>query len=541
MAEIVELDWSGTVDIDFSTGLGLPDGAVFNPATSLLRVGGGFSAQQFDVYGAGADTALVRVRGADGSEIAPAMRNYFYIPDLVPEGLAVFGGAGGRNLQFADGSHLVVGDGALGTAGDDLGNNVDFSAVGAAADFLFLRGGDDTARAGGGNDRVLLNQGNDQGYGGDGNDSIYGGQGNDSVYGEGADDLLFGDLGDDYLSAGFGNNVLFGGAGKDRFAVENGNDTIYGGGDDDDLEFSGVGGDKYVYGDRGSDAFALDGTFGMWRLYGGDGENLFDIRAHQGDLFVRTGTGGSSAVVEDVLGRLKFLGGVDRDLWHVTPSTGFQHVLKTREGDDEVYLHGAGNLQSFEMVDLGDGNDRLDLSGYAGSDRQNWYLGTGSDTVLAGSGGIFHVGGGTDLIAVGSGRAEAVLGNLSSVDYAVEFEGYRPGFDRVRVVDDIGLSGLVAYKGDGLSGTTAETNWLIATDGSYSIDTFDSFLSGTLADTAKPGFFTFLDGHVQTWFTYDMSSTAGAVKVVDYLDLTSLQQLDLFHIGGGDLDLIGGD
>lgn len=53
MAEIVELDWSGTVDIDFSTGLGLPDGAVFNPATSLLRVGGGFSAQQFDVYGAG--------------------------------------------------------------------------------------------------------------------------------------------------------------------------------------------------------------------------------------------------------------------------------------------------------------------------------------------------------------------------------------------------------------------------------------------------------------------------------------------------------
>ncbi|BBK36008.1 hypothetical protein STAQ_10860 [Allostella sp. ATCC 35155] len=541
MAEIVELDWSGTVDIDFSTGLGLPDGAVFNPATSLLRVGGGFSAQQFDVYGAGADMALVRVRGADGSEIAPAVTNYFYIPGMVPGQLAVFGDAGGRNLQFADGSHLVIGDGALGTAGDDLGNDINLASLGAAADFLFLRGGDDTARAGGGNDRVLLNQGNDLAYGGDGDDSIYGGQGNDSVYGEGGNDLLFGDLGDDYVSAGFGNNVLFGGAGKDRFAAQDGNDTIYGGGDDDYLEFSGVGGDKYLYGDRGSDEFALDGTFGMWRLYGGDGENQFDIRAHQGDLFIEAGTGGSLADIEDVLGKLELHGGADRDLWSIVPSTGFNHVLDAREGDDVLSVFGGGNLQSFEMVDLGDGNDRLDLSGYAGSDRQNWYLGTGSDTVMAGSGGIFHVEGGTDFIAVGSGRVEAVLGNLSSVDYALEFEGYRPGFDRVRVVDDIGLSGLVIHKGDGLSGTTAETNWLIATDASYSIDTFDSFLSATEADTAKPGFFTFLDGHVQTWFTYDMSSTAGAMKVVDYLDLTSLQQLDLFHIGGGDLDLIGGD
>ena len=109
MAEIVELDWSGTVDIDFATGLGLPDGATFNPATSLVRIGGGFSAQQFDVYGVGADTALVRVRGADGSEIAPADRNYLYIPGLVPEGLAVFDGVGGRTFGCIHAHHSCHG------------------------------------------------------------------------------------------------------------------------------------------------------------------------------------------------------------------------------------------------------------------------------------------------------------------------------------------------------------------------------------------------------------------------------------------------
>jgi len=543
MAVIVQFDWSGVTSVDFSTGLGLPEGATFDPAFSLARIGGGFSAQQFDVYGAGSDTAIVRVRGPDGSELPPGDRVYLYIPGLTPQGLAVFGGAGGRNLTFLDGSQFVVGDGALGTSGDDLPNLIDFSQLLPSDDFFLMLGGNDTVYAGGGNDRVLLNQGNDLAYGGDGNDSIYGGQGDDSVFGQGGDDTLFGDLGNDYLSAGSGNNVLFGGPGNDLFAVMNGNDRLHGGAGNDSFHFSGVGGDKIVFGDRGNDTFTLDGTFGNWLLYGGDGTDSFEVRAHQGDLEIETGSAGSYVEVSDVLGRLRMGGGPDRDHWTVEPGTEYRHVIETGSGDDEVHVHGPGSLQSFLRVDLGPGNDVLDLSGYAGDDRQNWYLGTGSDTVFGGgSGGIFHTGGGLDLVQVGSGRVQVMLGPVGAGDGGVEFDGYRPGFDRVRVVDDVGLGDIFGYKGNGLSGTTADTNWLVATDAAYTISSFDNYLVATQADTAKPGFFTFLDGHAQTWFTFDMRSTSGAIKIVDYFNVTSLPQLQLFNVGaGGDLDLLGGD
>ena len=39
-----------------------------------------------------------------------------------------------------------------------------------------------------------------------------------------------------------------------------------------------------------------------------------------------------------------------------------------------------------------------------------------------------------------------------------------------------------------------------------------------------------------------MTSTAGAIRIVDYTTLTTLPQLGAFSIGpGGDLDLLGGD
>lgn len=534
--------WDGTGSIDFSTGLGLPADAFFDPLSTSLRIGGGLSAQQFDVYAAGADVALVKVRNPDGSEIAPAARTYAYIPNVVPTSIGTFPDLSGRNVRFEDGSLLVVGDGSASGTADDQANAFDFSALAAAADFLFLRDGNDTADAGAGDDRLLLNRGDDVGRGGDGGDSIYGGQGDDQVYGDTGNDLLFGDLGNDLLHAGMGNDVLFGGLGNDRFLAADGDDTLYGGGGDDWFEFSGSVGDKHVFGDKGDDAFEFDGTAGNWQVHGGAGFDGLDLRAHQGSLYLETGDGDSHVHAADVLGYLSLRGGPDRDLWEVEPGVGHRHLLETGDGDDVLHIHGPGGLQAFQIVHLGGGDDVLDLTGYAGSDRETWFLGGGDDTVFAGSGGDVHVGAGFAWVQVGPGQVRVVLDDAYLGDGSLEFEGYRPGVDGIRVTDAFGLEAVVGYRGDGLSGTSSATNWLIADDQAYTIDTFDAFLSATQADTAKPGFFTFLDGHVQTWFTFDMSSTGGAIKIADYPGLTSLPQLGLFDLGpGGDLDLLGGD
>ena len=537
----VTYEWNAAGDLDFLAGLGVPPGSVFDPLSSTLRVGGGHAAQQFDVYQAGGAIALVLVRNPDGSPIAPGQGSYAYIPGMTQTQVGAFAGDTGRNVLFADGSVFIVGDGSAVGAGDDLGGSFDFSD-GVAADFYLTLGGDDTVAAGGGGDRVLLNQGNDAGHGGPGDDSIYGGQGNDHVFGEEGNDLVFGDFGDDTVSGGPGNNVLFGGGGNDVFELGNGGDTAYGGGGDDDFLLSGIVGVKLLYGDKGNDRFEFDGTAGDWRVFGGAGSNDYDYRAHQGPIYTETGDGDSHLTVSDALAGLTIFGGPDRDIWTVEPGEGFRHTLDTGDGDDVLALFGPGNLQSFLMVDLGGGADVLDLGGYAGSDQTNWFLGGGADTIHGGSGGQFHVGGGANVLDVGVGRAAAILDDAYLGGGSLEFEGYRPGFDRVRISDAFGVDDVVGYRGNGLAGTMPTTNWLIANDQEYTIDTFDSFLSATQADTAKPGFFTFLDGHVQTWFTFDMTSTAGAIRIVDYTTLTTLPQLGAFSIGpGGDLDLLGGD
>lgn len=87
------------------------------------------------------------------------------------------------NLRFADGSVLLVGDMARGTAGDDSANLQDIARDFAAAlgldNHLMGLGGADTLRGGDGDDRLQGGRGRDLLQGGAGDDRMAGGHGAD--------------------------------------------------------------------------------------------------------------------------------------------------------------------------------------------------------------------------------------------------------------------------------------------------------------------------------------------------------------------------
>lgn len=90
-------------------------------------------------------------------------------------------------LQFADGSRLIVGDNASGSAADALGNSIAGSAFN---DALVGLGGADSIVGNNGDDLLIGDDGNDSLYGGLGADYFYGGAGNDLIDGGGGNDLI---------------------------------------------------------------------------------------------------------------------------------------------------------------------------------------------------------------------------------------------------------------------------------------------------------------------------------------------------------------
>ena len=71
---------------------------------------------------------------------------------------------------------------------------------------------------------------------------------------------------------------------------------------------------------------------------------------------------------------------------------------------------------------------------------------------------------------------------------------------------------------------TANDNLLIATGQSWSISTFNQFLSAGDADTDKPGFYIFHGSNsdvVELWYDLNMTSTAGAVLIATFTNLDS--------------------
>jgi D-alanyl-D-alanine carboxypeptidase len=141
------------------------------------------------------------------------------------------------NIQFADGSLLIVGDNASGTQGDDKANSIDIAKQFASAEMkdnqVFGLGGDDDIRAGSGNDKLFGGDGRDRLWGRDGNDTLDGGDGRDELHGGKGQDILNGGNGRDLLDGGAGADTLTGGRGRDIFDFDSLSDLAGGDGSHD--------------------------------------------------------------------------------------------------------------------------------------------------------------------------------------------------------------------------------------------------------------------------------------------------------------------
>jgi Ca2+-binding RTX toxin-like protein len=115
------------------------------------------------------------------------------------------------NTRFDDGSVLVVGDDAAGTAGDDAANDIRI-----ARDYASALDRDNHLIGLGGDDRLVGGRGDDRIQGGGGHDWLTGSAGNDRMGGSFGDDRLLGGDGDDLMTAGRGRDRLIGGMGRDE-------------------------------------------------------------------------------------------------------------------------------------------------------------------------------------------------------------------------------------------------------------------------------------------------------------------------------------
>jgi D-alanyl-D-alanine carboxypeptidase len=127
------------------------------------------------------------------------------------------------SVSFADGSVIVVGDNAAGTAHDNRANTIDIlkdhRAAAAADNQLIGLGGNDVLKAGRGDDRL---------QGGTGDDALWGRAGDDVLSGGLGNDVLYGGTGNDRLTGGAGRDVMHGGAGADQFIFTAATDSATG-------------------------------------------------------------------------------------------------------------------------------------------------------------------------------------------------------------------------------------------------------------------------------------------------------------------------
>ena len=111
------------------------------------------------------------------------------------------------NLQFQDGSLLIVGDNAVGVANDDGANN--FGGSPGSDQFIGL----------GGNDQMSGGLGSNVLNGGDGDDKLYGGPSNDTLIGGAGSDIMMGGDGDDVYNISSRDFYIYDSSGRDTAIV----------------------------------------------------------------------------------------------------------------------------------------------------------------------------------------------------------------------------------------------------------------------------------------------------------------------------------
>lgn len=305
---------------------------------------------------------------------------------------------GNVTLNGAGGNDTLVGspgnDSLIGGADDDLLQG------GEGNDDLLGSGGNDVLQGQGGNDNLIGNSGNDQIDGGTGadfadggagndtinggaeNDVLNGGDNNDVINGDDGDDQLFGDNGEDTMNGGTGDDVLFGRSGNDSLQGGDGDDLLVG--DDGDDMLDGQANDDTVLGGSGTDT-----------MFGGLGADFLDGQGSSLDEIILNGTTLADTYTLTPFGSFVNLTQTSGTVYSVMFRRTEKINLNTLDGDDSITTGDVSAIGRADfLVDLGAGNDTVDLTGSNSSQFVLFANGqAGMDTITGGDG--------TDVISGG--------------------------------------------------------------------------------------------------------------------------------------------
>ncbi|BBK35683.1 hypothetical protein STAQ_07610 [Allostella sp. ATCC 35155] len=488
------------------------------------------------------------------------------------QSVQVWGLGGADTITTGDGNDRVYGN----TGADNV-------AGGAGNDSLYGGQENDTVSGGGGNDNVAGDLGNDQVNGGSGNDILYGGAGNDILDPDTGNDTLFAGNGNDTVTIGnsdTGDKLIYMDKLQDEVNIisTTGDHVVYLGDNNDYANLEANSGDIQVFGEDGDDLiratnsgsetldggndddFVLieNGSVGDKLLIGGFGDDYLRVEDFSGNASLQilpntraTVSGGEGDDFVE-FGRGIFLtdaidGGADDDHLQVFGQT----ILTLRDqsienietvefsGDHDSVIFADGNVAAgatlfvsdFKGADLFDGSRETDghfvLDGESGNDTLTG--GALADTIIGGFG--------VDLLTGNGGPDRFLLTqNWNETPYSDVIQDFTGATDKMAFDGNAfsDVSAIDGYKGTAGDNATANDNLLIATGDSYSIGSFDTFLSVGAADTDKPGFYIFFNASTnrgEIWFDTSMVSTDGAVLIATFNNITAINQLAQFDEG----------
>ncbi|BBK35793.1 hypothetical protein STAQ_08710 [Allostella sp. ATCC 35155] len=485
------------------------------------------------------------------------------------QSVQVWGLGGADTITTGDGNDRVYGN----TGADNVSG-------GAGNDSLYGGQENDTVSGGGGNDNVAGDLGNDMVNGGSGNDILYGGAGNDILDPDTGNDTLFAGNGNDTVAIGdsdTGDKLVYMDKMQDLVQIVSttGDHAVYLGDNNDEAYLIANSGDVQVFGEDGNDEIVaqnsgsdtldggndddyvvvLDGSVGRKVLIGGFGDDEIEIVDSSGNgsaqILPNTQVEASGGEGDDVIRYYRGLfitdandGGADGDRLVIEGSTiltlrdksieNIETVEFSDENDSVVFADG----NNVKDADGNDGDDLLDASRETSSG-YILYGHEGNDTLIGGAGADSIRGGdGEDLLTGGAGADtfHAIERPNDDGHYSDVIQDFTGTVDTLAFNGNAfaDVSAIDGYKGTAGDSATANDNLLIATGDSYSIASFDTFLSIGTADTDKPGFYIFFNASTnrgEIWFDTSMISTEGARLIATFNNITAINQLSQFDEG----------
>ncbi|BBK37758.1 hypothetical protein STAQ_28360 [Allostella sp. ATCC 35155] len=489
------------------------------------------------------------------------------------QSVQVWGLGGADTITTGDGNDRVYGN----TGADNVSG-------GAGNDSLYGGQENDTVSGGGGNDNVAGDLGNDMVNGGSGNDILYGGAGNDILDPDTGNDTLFAGNGNDTVTIGdsdTGDKLVYMDKMQDEVNIlsTTGDHVVYLGENNDEAYLEANSGDIQVFGESGNDEIIaqnsgsdtldggndddyiaiMGGSVGQKVLIGGFGDDEIDVGDSSGFASsqilpnTQVTTSGGEGDDDVYYNRGLFItdandGGSDRDYIEFDRQTmlvlrdksieNFETVSFSDYSDSVVFADGNVASGSNLVVYANDGEDYIDGSRETNGTFE-MFGGEGEDTLIGGAKDDTIDGGqGEDLLTGGAGADQFVhdLNWNGSFNYSDVIQDFTGNVDQLifngNAFSDV--SAIDGYKGTAGDSATANDNLLIATGDSYSITSFDTFLSVGAADTDKPGFYIFFNASTnrgEIWFDTSMVSTDGAVLIATFNNITAINQLSQFDEG----------